>query len=245
MRPTDLISRPIAFNREFVEIAGSITAALFLSQGVYWSKVTDWQEFFKTQLEWEAETGMTRAEQEGAREKLKALGILKERYDRWKHRMYYQIDREKLDALLEANIRECGKPAFGTAENPHSVYRETTEETTAREVEKLKAEAPKELHDATFLAAWVKWEKHLRDSGKPIGNVQRDANWRTCIETGAEMSARIVNACIHAGYKRIIWDVKLNGERVSDTRKPNPNKLTEMQKALIAAGMPEDKARQS
>lgn len=120
MRPTDYFDRQIAFHREFVSITGSVCAALFLSQSLYWSKKTNFAPFYKTQEEWTEETGMSRAEQESARRKLKELGVLQERYERLEHRMYYRLDQDRLDELLQSRIPECGKPALGNAEIPHS-----------------------------------------------------------------------------------------------------------------------------
>ena len=64
-----VLDRPIAFQRAFVKLTDSINAALMLSQAVYWSSRTGdpggW--FWKTQSQWEDETGLTRREQDGAR----------------------------------------------------------------------------------------------------------------------------------------------------------------------------------
>jgi hypothetical protein len=69
----ELFDRPIAFHRVLVTITGSVNAALMLSQAIYWSRRTrDPQRwFYKTIEAWEAETGLTRREQETARKKLK------------------------------------------------------------------------------------------------------------------------------------------------------------------------------
>ena len=54
--------RPIAFHRCFVTLTGSVTAALMLSQAMYWQKRTKDPEgwWCKTVEEWTEETGMTR-----------------------------------------------------------------------------------------------------------------------------------------------------------------------------------------
>lgn len=61
-----LLGPPIAFNRALVPVAGSIKAALLLSQMIYWANVLltmpgrsdGW--FYKSTKEWLRETGMTR-----------------------------------------------------------------------------------------------------------------------------------------------------------------------------------------
>ena len=58
--------RTIAFRREFVEPAGGVLPALFLSQATYWQAVAEergeeW--WYKTQTEWTTETGLSEKEQ--------------------------------------------------------------------------------------------------------------------------------------------------------------------------------------
>lgn len=125
MTPSELIitSRIIAFQRVYVEITGSITAALMLSQAVYWySKSTKDGWFFKTQEEWKDETGMTRYEQESARKALIKSGVWEERYDRLNHRQWYRPIVAKIAEL----VSECGKVTFGNAEQGNALpMRET------------------------------------------------------------------------------------------------------------------------
>jgi hypothetical protein len=68
-----LLDRPIAYHRIFVDLTGSVTAAVMLSQAVYWSRRTKnaagW--FYKSHVEWTDETGLSRKEQNTARTKLR------------------------------------------------------------------------------------------------------------------------------------------------------------------------------
>lgn len=68
-----MLDRPIAFHRIFVDITGSVTAAVMLSQAYYWSRRTkqpgNW--FYKSAKEWTEETGLSRKEQETARRSLR------------------------------------------------------------------------------------------------------------------------------------------------------------------------------
>lgn len=70
---------------------------------------------------------------------------------------------------------------------------------------------PAELQTNDFPAAWEKWVQHLRELGKGMGDVQRDGVWRECITAGAAQAVRIIEACIKFGYKKLCWDLKLNG----------------------------------
>lgn len=93
-----LLRRPIAFHRVFAQITSSATAGLFLSQLFYWSEHTNHPDgwFYKTAEEWEQETTLGRREQETARKKLRALGIVEEKKADLPRKLYFRLNREKL-----------------------------------------------------------------------------------------------------------------------------------------------------
>ncbi|MGH8671897.1 MAG: hypothetical protein ACREUA_07660, partial [Burkholderiales bacterium] len=74
----------IAFHPRLVTLTGRITSALMLGQAIYWTRRylrhhperDGW--FWKTQREWNVETGLSRKEQETARATLRDLGIIEE-----------------------------------------------------------------------------------------------------------------------------------------------------------------------
>jgi len=105
-----LLKRPIAFHRVFVDITGSILAALFLSQLFYWSgrvPLNDKNErprngwFYKTIEEWEKETGLNYNEQFNARKRLIKLDLLYEKKKSIPAKLWYRLDVEKLLELIE------------------------------------------------------------------------------------------------------------------------------------------------
>lgn len=103
-----IMDRPIAFHRCFVDLTGSVTAALFLSQAL------DWQHWLpkepggwwlKTREDWTEETGLSRREQETARRKLKEIGVLEEKRAGRPAKLLYRVNRGQLNALLNAMVR--------------------------------------------------------------------------------------------------------------------------------------------
>jgi hypothetical protein len=101
----ELLQRPIAFHRSFARIGGGVTAGLMLSQAWYWSQRTKNVEkwFYKTQEQWESETGLTRREQETARRNLKERGLIEEKLAGVPARLHFRVNVETLfDALLKA-----------------------------------------------------------------------------------------------------------------------------------------------
>lgn len=131
MSMLNLLDRPIAFNRTFVDLGLGITGALMLSQCVYWSTRTKDSDgwFYKTQAEWTEETGMTRREQETARKKLVSKGYVEEVRRGVPCKTYYRLNREALESALvqvaqkrhssmaDSAIQECTKAPPSMAES--------------------------------------------------------------------------------------------------------------------------------
>lgn len=148
-----LLRRPIAFHRVFVTVAGGILPGLMLSQAFYWhprgSAEDNW--FYKTQPEWEAETGMTRWEQETARKKLRqvvspsGVSLWREERRSVPAKLFYRVDIAALwelllassdpaiknvvspqSSMLDDNNLEGGDATDKSVAIPHSLYTETT-----------------------------------------------------------------------------------------------------------------------
>lgn len=128
----ELMDRPIAFQRTFVRLGCGITGALMLSQAVYWSKRTKSADawFFKTQEEWEEETGLTRREQETARKKLRALGVLEEKKQGIPCRTFYRVNAEVLQNRLESLHKSCNTVCRNPPNSTGVFVQSNTETTT-------------------------------------------------------------------------------------------------------------------
>lgn len=130
MNPSTMLKntgRAIAYRPNLARLFGGVIAEIFFEQIFYWQDKADpVLGVYKTQEELEIETGLSRKEQETARKLLREKGVLIETHKRLEHRMYYKIDCEKLDELLdtlandtneysrmpESDIREGDKVAF-------------------------------------------------------------------------------------------------------------------------------------
>ena len=129
------LDRPIAFQRVFVALGAGITGALLLSQAVYWSRRsgddTGW--FFKTQVEWEEETGLTRREQEGARSRLQSMGLLREERRGIPAKLFYRVDFEALQTSLdECAKQDCTKPPIKDGANDQTGTHQTAKQDCAK-----------------------------------------------------------------------------------------------------------------
>src|SRR5690606_10233062 len=148
-----LLDRPIAFHRAFVTVTGGVLPALMLSQAFYWhprgSAADNW--FYKTQPEWEKETGLSRWEQETARKKLRQIKtsdgvhIWEEQRRGVPARLFYRVNVLALfqciidgpaiqfvatpqSSVLDRNILDDDDATDLPAESPQSFY--NTKNTT-------------------------------------------------------------------------------------------------------------------
>jgi hypothetical protein len=132
----DLLDRPIAYHRCFVTLTGSVTAAVLLSQAVYWSRRTGegnegW--FWKTSSDWEEETGLSRREQDTARGILRGLGFWEEEKRGIPARLWFRLNLEQLEQLLiseKTSLAESAKLDRRKAPNWTGGKRQTISENT-------------------------------------------------------------------------------------------------------------------
>lgn len=109
----------IAYRPALARLLGSVTAALFLGQAVYWQKIVGegvwWYKLRDAQRDarkkmlpptekhkqsWEWEIGLTRSQQENARALLREFGLLEERCAGIPARLHYRINLNSLDNFL-------------------------------------------------------------------------------------------------------------------------------------------------
>ena len=137
----------IAFKPLLARLVKSVTAGLFMSQALYWSKRTKGDRwFYKTALEWHQETMLSKRELEGARQVWRDLGVLHEKREGLPARLYYKIDYSVLGELIsglqetdqrqdlserDAQIYRNDKTGFTETIN-HTEQRLLTETTTER-----------------------------------------------------------------------------------------------------------------
>lgn len=102
----DLLSRPIAYHRCFISLGAGVTGAVFMSQAVYWTRRTNDPDgwFYKSQMDWEEETGLKRGEQEKARKMLVSVGVLEERKKGLPAKLFYRVNEAKLTTMIAGTV---------------------------------------------------------------------------------------------------------------------------------------------
>jgi len=146
-------SRTIAFKACYAKLTGSIASGVFLSQALYWQEKMGWgRSWYKTQEDWEAETTLSRFQQEKARKVLCKLGILEEARRGLPAKLYYKVSLEKLvegleklsPSMRETSTLECEELPGRTAGNSQPVQ-ESTQEKKAEEPPSVEAAPPSPL----------------------------------------------------------------------------------------------------
>lgn len=97
-----ILGSPIAYYAAFAKVLGGVEAGIFASQFFYWyGKGHDPEGWvYKTQVDIEDETGLSRRNQETARKKLRKLGVLEERYAGMPAKLYYRLNLDVLFPLM-------------------------------------------------------------------------------------------------------------------------------------------------
>src|SRR5262249_40224493 len=105
----------VAFYPRLADLSASVTAALLLGQCLYWTRTVLRQHpdrngwVWKTSAAWGRETGLTRREQDSARRRLRALGLLAEQRRGMPAKRWFRLD-------LEALGRHLGRAPGGSSD---------------------------------------------------------------------------------------------------------------------------------
>lgn len=127
---SSLGGRVIGVQPAYIKLTNSASAAIFLSQAIYWhSKMDGW--FYKTQADWELEICLSAEAQLTARKKLVKLGFLKEERRGIPAKTYYLVDIEAV-AYAVLNLRKTQEKQLSNKNqgNPESSIRETRNQET-------------------------------------------------------------------------------------------------------------------
>lgn len=147
------LGSPIAYHAGLAKLLGGVKATVLFGQLFYWSQRTDREsgEFWKSQQELSDETGLTTEELRAARKELEQRRVVRSRYARIEHRLYFSIDRDQLDTLwlrhnghlLESEVPPWDLPDGDAVEADFGSDRsEITSEITNTEGERDKSRTP-------------------------------------------------------------------------------------------------------
>jgi hypothetical protein len=104
----NLPHRLVAYSPELARIVGGVTTGAYLSQLMFLSDKGNNEEgwIYKSETEMAQETGLTKREQQTARRKLLALGVIEIKRGGWRNTYHFRIAWEKLLAVIADYQRE-------------------------------------------------------------------------------------------------------------------------------------------
>lgn len=95
--------RTITIHPWLVKLLGGLKETVFFTNIAQWIPSTDrTKEVYKSMEQIQEETGLSRKEQINARKKLRDLHVIKERHAKMEHRLYFSLNIEGIDKLLES-----------------------------------------------------------------------------------------------------------------------------------------------
>lgn len=103
-----LLDRPVAYHRCLAELTGGVAAGLLLSQAIYWTLRTKDPDgwFYKCRDDWQDELGLTRTDQENARQKLRRFDFWQEEKRGVPATLHYRVDLDLLTAALSGQYAD-------------------------------------------------------------------------------------------------------------------------------------------
>ncbi|PMK03352.1 hypothetical protein [Vibrio sp. 10N.261.55.A7] len=197
-----------------------------LSQSIYWSRRTNasgW--FYKTQCEWEEETGMTRRELDTARKKLRQIGILEEKKQGVPCRIFYRINEPNLVAQLEqTSLAQSAKQCSTNAPTSTAQNRQTKTEITQRLPETTNNIDHIFEAESCFERLWAEFptkkaKKHALAKFKASVKAQSDPIQEFTNKLCQDIQTRKANR--QFGFDKLHLTTYLNQERWNDDHETN------------------------
>ena len=237
-----ILDRSISFHRCFVEIAGSISAALMLSQALYWTPRSSTGDgwFYKSEKQWNEETGMTRTEQEGARKKLRECDFWQEEKRGIPCRLFYRVDMDKLARALGISVSICADKFAG---NLQTGVRETRKQASGKPASYKEPEITKRLQQknngSSFVLpdwipedAWRGFEDIRNRLRKPLTDRSRELTVKDLEElrSQGEDPVACLNQSVQRGYSGV-FPVNRNGDRNGNGQEAKPVPMSQEEKA--------------
>lgn len=176
-------SRPIAFGLLLARITDHPKAAVMLSQLVYWTRHgrdvdANHGWIFKTREQWWQETGLSRDEQETARKRLNALGLIEEWRGGRPAKLWYRLKLDHLSQALQAYQRSTLplNLSFDFLRADERATREAFGPTVA--YHRVLADLTGGVNAALLLSRLIHMQRRLLDGGQAWISVTA-ADWKS------------------------------------------------------------------
>jgi len=220
----DLLDRPIAFNPAFKRITGNTVAGIFLSQAWYWSKRHKGDDgwFYKSGIEWEEETGLSRSEQETARRHCLSAGVMEEKLKGVPATLYFRVLKPKVYELLGVQFAGMSQTEIGgnqqagmqgdgeqDGDNPANLNKESEippeiPPENGGEPEKTKT---LELFERAASSIWPLQDSHWRNLRRELEQAQLSQGDHVLHVAGMGMKAAVYQARYARTFERALLGI--------------------------------------
>ncbi len=178
-----LKTRPIAFNADLANALGSAKAGLLLSQLLYWHEKgfnPEWT--YKTIEEMKKETALSRDEQKTAIKICEKFGVLEKKIMGIPARRHFKVNMKKITELLNSNIKENTKQAYGKTTNKFARIQQTNTDNTTKNTNREISSSKKKAYFRGEEMRWSqnKWWVIPKEGGSwlEFAGEKKDIEWR-------------------------------------------------------------------
>ncbi len=173
----DGLGNAVAYYPGLARPLGGVKAAVLFGQFFYWHRIFKRPEFFVPLDEVASAVGFTAKELRLARERLIAAGVLRERYARAEHKLYFRIDFGRLDELWgrEASAERADAPPAERADGhlPKGQIDPSAERADRKILEK------REQNPRVEVGMPISCSKCGYQTAKPMGRCPNCNEWET------------------------------------------------------------------
>lgn len=228
MRATDLLGllgRTVAYYPNMVKHFKSVTATVLFCQLFYWhDKAHSELGIYKTTEEITEETGLSYKEQLTARKHLIALGVLIETHKRLEHKIYYKINLDRVNELLESHLensppsqRETGGTTnsnSGESLNGSSLVSKITTEITTENTNNTSDKSL--VVDDVAIDQPKQTEENIITPVKPSKSTKNNIPYQKIVDIYNTVTSGCFKCCLKLDTKRKsniqkCWNLSFNG----------------------------------
>jgi hypothetical protein len=175
----------IEFYAEFAKLTGSIPAAVFLTYALKCQKhYGGW--FSKTFTEWEKATTLDRKQQISVREKLRALGVLREVRKGIGYKLWYWVDVERLNQMLNGTLK-AENPTSRRRKSQHPDAQNRTSRCLKRDIQMSKTRHPDVQKCDVFTTTGV--DTYVNNVSSTLYLIENDVVKGDCVDHVVESSS--------------------------------------------------------
>lgn len=221
---SNILTVPVAF----IRYAGSLEAALLLSQILYWSDKTQDGWFYKTYKEWDEEIALGEYDVRKASKSLKEKGILETRLKKANGAptVHYRL---KEGEFSESILQYLKNPFFNNSRNLDS---SKSEESLTKTTNRLptKKRAPAEIRPpfsgTKFTDTLAAFEIHRKEIGKTLRPTGRKALYAQLESLGEVVATEALETSIARGWTGVFPpDAKPHSQDARLGLTPNGQKI--------------------